>query len=84
MLDTHGRAVNIYLFVDANYTGNFVARRSYTGIIMFIQNSPIICFSKKQNTVETATFGNELVALRIRKNLIVTLRYTLRMFSVRL
>ena len=82
MLDTHGRAVNIYLFVDANYTGNVVARWSYTGIIMFIQNTPIIWFSKIQNKIKAATFGSDLVSLRIHKDLIFALRYKLRMFGV--
>ena len=43
---------------------------------------PIIWFSKRQNTVEAATFGSEFVALRIYKELIVALRYKLRMFGV--
>jgi hypothetical protein len=45
-------------------------------------NAPIIWFLKKQNTVESSTFGSELVALRIAKELIVALRIKLRMFGV--
>ena len=69
--EPRGKDVSIYSFVNDNHAVNVVTRGSHTGIIMFIQNSPIICFSKKQNTVETATFGNELVALRICKDLIL-------------
>jgi len=47
-----------------------------------VQNAPIIWFSKRQNTVECATFGSELVAQRICKDLIVALRYKLRMFGI--
>ena len=47
-------------------------------------NAPIIWFSKKQNTLESSTFGSEFVALRIERDLIVALRYKLRMFGVRL
>jgi hypothetical protein len=79
-----GRPVSIYSFVDANHAGNVVTRRSHTGIIIFVQNAPIVWFSKRQNTVESATFGSELVALRICKDLIVALRYKLRMFGVNL
>ena len=57
-------------------------RRSRTGTIMFIQNTPIIWFSKKYNTVEAATFGSELVVLRICKDLIFALRYKLQRFGV--
>jgi hypothetical protein len=77
-----GNPVTIHAFVDANHAGNVVTRRSHTGIIIFVQNAPVIWFSKRQNTVEAATFGSEFVALRICKELIVTLRYKLRMFGV--
>jgi hypothetical protein len=36
---------------------------------------------KRQNTVEAATFGSKFVALRICKELIIALRYKLRMFG---
>jgi hypothetical protein len=37
---------------------------------------------KRQNTVKAATFGSEFVALRICKELIIALRYKLRIFGV--
>ena len=77
-----GNSVTISAFVDANHAGNVVTRRSHTGIVIFVQNAPIIVYSKRQNTVEAATFGSEFVALRICKELIVALRYKLRMFGV--
>jgi len=39
-------------------------------------------YSKKQNTVESSSFGSEFVALRIAKEMIVALRYKLRMFGI--
>ena len=68
-----GNPVKIGAFVDANHAGNVVTRRSHTGIIIFVQNAPIIYYSKKQNTIEAASFGSEFVALRICKELIVAL-----------
>jgi hypothetical protein len=53
-----------------------------TVIIIFVQNAPIIVYSKWQNTVEAATFGSEFVALRICKELVVALHYKLQMFGV--
>ena len=82
MPELRGHPVIISAFVDANHAGNVVTRRSHTGIFIFVQNAPIIWFSKKQNTVEAATFGSEFVALRICKEMIVALRYKLRMFGV--
>lgn len=70
-----GLPVNIACFVDANHAGNVITRRSHTGIIIFIQNAPIIWYSKKQNTVE---FGSELVAMRVTRDLIAALRIKLR------
>jgi hypothetical protein len=54
--------VVVSCFVDANHAGNVITRRSHTGIYM--QNAPsIIWFSKRQNTVESSSFGNEFVPL---------------------
>jgi hypothetical protein len=38
-------------------------------------------YSKKQNTVETATFGSEFVAARIATEQVMDLRFTLRMLG---
>ncbi len=72
----------MHVFVDANHAGNVVTRRSHTGILMFIQNSPILWLSRRQNTVETSTFGSEFVAMRTARDLIIAMRYKLRTFGV--
>jgi hypothetical protein len=77
-----GQRVTISAFVDANHARNKVTRRLHTGIIIYVQNAPILWYSKRQNTVEAATFGSEMVALRICKELIVAIHYKLRMFGV--
>jgi hypothetical protein len=69
-----GLPVEISCFVDANHAGNIVTQRSHTGLIIFVQNAPIIWYSKKQNTVESSTFGSGLVALRVARDLISALR----------
>jgi hypothetical protein len=82
MPDPLGKPMDITCFVDADHAGNIVTRRSHTGILIFIQNAPIIWFSKKQNTVESSSFGSEFVALRAARDMIVALRYKLRMFGI--
>ena len=77
-----GKPVCISCFVDANHAGNVITRRSHTGVLIYVQNAPIIWFSKRQNTVESSSFGSEFVALRIAKEMLVALRYKLRMFGV--
>ena len=81
MLELRGNAVDITCFIDSNHAGNVVTRCSHTKIIMFLQNAPIIWHSKKQNTVESSLFGSEFVALHVW-DMIVSLRYKLRMFRV--
>jgi hypothetical protein len=76
------KSLTISCFVDAYHAGNVITRRSHTGIIVYVQNAPIIWSSKRQNTVEASSFGSEFVALRTAKDIIVALRYKLRMFGV--
>jgi hypothetical protein len=80
--EPRGQEVQINVFVDADHAGNVVTRRSHSGILIFLNMAPISWFSKKQNTVESSTFSSEFVALRIATELIISLRYKLRMFGV--
>ena len=57
-----GEGVHISCFVDADHAGNKITRQSHTGIITYLNCAPIIWFSKRQNTVESSTFGSELIA----------------------
>jgi len=75
-----GQPVKIRTFLDADLADNVVTRRSHTGI--FFNNSLIVQYSKKQNTVESATFGAEMVAIRVARDLTVALRIKLKMFGV--
>jgi hypothetical protein len=77
-----GKPVNITCFVDADHAGEKVTRRSQTGFIIYLNNAPIDWFSKKQNTVESSTFGSEFVAMRIATERLRALRYKLRMFGI--
>jgi hypothetical protein len=73
MPEPQGNMVTISAFVDANHAGIVVTWQSQSGILIFVQNALIIWFSKQQSTVEGATFGSKLGAVRICKDLIVTL-----------
>jgi hypothetical protein len=53
VLEPCGKKVNIMVFVDADHAGDKITRRSWTGFIIFINNAPIIWYSKQQNTVES-------------------------------
>jgi hypothetical protein len=53
-----------------------------TGIILYVNKALIIWYSKRQNTVESATFGSEFIALKTAIDQIDGLRYKLRMFAI--
>jgi hypothetical protein len=61
---------------------DLVTGRSVTGILHLLNTTPIDWFSKKQATVETATFGSEFVAARTCVEQIIDLRNTLRYLGV--
>lgn len=55
MPEFRGKPVVITCFVDSNIAGNVITRRSHMGILIFMQNAPIIFYLKKQNIVEAST-----------------------------
>ena len=61
---------------------DMVSGRSVTGTLHFVNQTPIDWYSKKQATVETATYGSEFVAARTCVEQAVDLRLTLRYLGV--
>jgi hypothetical protein len=60
--------------VDDDHAHDLVTRRSIIGILVMLNNTPIIWISKRQKTLETSTYGSELVASRISTELIIEIR----------
>ena len=77
-----GRKVVLTMFADANLYHDKITGRLVTGLIMMLNKTPIDWFSKKQISVESATYGSEFVAARIGTDKIVEMRNMLRMLSV--
>ena len=69
-------------YLDANLYHDFLTGRSVTGILHLINQTPIDAFTKKQATVETATYGSEFIAARTCVEQIIDLRNTLRYLGV--
>jgi hypothetical protein len=82
MPEARGKSARITCYVDADHAHDVVTRRSVTGIILMVNNTPIKWISKRQKTVETSTYGSELVAARIATELIIEIRYKLRMLGI--
>ena len=77
-----GHPVTLTHYVDANLYHDMLTGRSVTGILHFVNATPIDWFSKRQSTVETATYGSEFVAARTCVEQIIDLRNTLRYLGV--
>jgi hypothetical protein len=72
------------VYVDADLAHDLVTRKSITGILVMLNNTPIRWISKRQKTVETSTYGSELVASRVATESILEVRYMLRSLGVAL
>ena len=57
-----GNHVTLTHYVDANLMHDVITGRSMTGILHLANKTPIDWYSKKQSTVETASYGSEFVA----------------------
>jgi hypothetical protein len=77
-----GDPVQMSCFVDADHAGNKVTRRSHTGVFILLNNTPVIAFSKRQNTCELSTYGSELVVMQIAKDMVSALRIKLKCFGI--
>jgi hypothetical protein len=74
--------VSMHCFVDADHASHEVTRQSQTGILVFLNRAPIEWHSKRQNTVESSTFGKEYIALKTAVEMLQALRYILCWFGI--
>ena len=77
-----GNYVTVSVFVDAKHGGNKLYCLSQTGILVFMNKSPIHWYSKKQPSVETSTFGGKFYAVKVGVDMVEYLRYKLKIFGV--
>ena len=76
------KEIDLTVIYDASHAPCLLTRRSVTGIVLMINNMILKCTSKRQNTVETSTYGAEMVAGRLAVEQVMGLRYKLRMLGV--
>ena len=77
-----GKPVILTSYVDANLRHDMVTGRSVTGILHLINKTPFDWYSKKQATVETATYGSEFIAARTCVEQVIDIRQTLRYLGI--
>ena len=69
-------------YVDANLHHDQVTGKAVTACLHIVNATPSHWYTKRQATVETATYGSEFVAARIATDQIIDLRYTLMYLGV--
>jgi hypothetical protein len=69
--------IQLSSFVDANLYHDLMTGRSVTGVLPLINGTQFDWYSKKQSTVETATYGSESVAARTDIEQIIANRGTI-------
>ena len=75
MLKAIGKYVVIKAYVNSNHEVNTTNRSLHSGIIIYVNNEPIIWYSKCKNIVEASRFVSNFVALGIDTYIIEVLRY---------
>ena len=78
MPDPLGEAVTTTTTMDANLNHCLATEKSLTGCLHFVNKTPVDWYSKKQATVETATYGSEFVAAKTATEQIMDIRQTMR------
>jgi len=82
MPESRGNPVRMSGFFDASHASCLVTQRSVTRILLLLNRTPIKWYSKRQATVESSTYGSELVAGRILVEMVMDFRYRLQMLGV--
>ena len=68
--------------VDADHASDTMMRRSRTGFLVYLNCAPIYWWSKKQNSVESSSFGSEFIAMKQCCEYVRGLRYKLQMMGI--
>ena len=77
-----GKHVQTTHYVDANLHHDLATGKVVTAVLHFLNQTPIDAYTKRQSTVETATYGSEFVAARTAVDQIIDIRTTLRYLGV--
>ena len=76
-------ALELTIFVDANHAGCDQTKRSTTGVLVALGSTTIKSHCKRQHTVESSTYGSEIVAMRIATEMALEFRCKMRMMGIK-
>ena len=72
-----GKHVQTTHYVDANLHHDLATGKAVTAVLHFLNQTPIDAYTKRQSTVEAATYGSEFVAARTAVDQIIDICTTL-------
>ena len=81
---SRGGLVQVTAFFYASHASDKKIRKSHNGYIIFTNHTLIICYSKRQVTVEASTFLSEFIALKTCVEHMIGLRFKLIMFGIKM
>src|SRR5210317_780599 len=84
LLEPLGDKIQITAYTDSDHAHDLVTRRSVTGVLLFLNDTLVKAISQRKKTVETSTYGSELVATRVATKRILEYRNTLHLIGVEL
>ena len=82
MPETRGQGFTMHAKVNADHASDTITRCSRTGFLVYSNCAPIYWWSKKQNSVESSSFGSKFIAMKQCCEYVRGLRYKLRIMGI--
>ena len=82
MPEQFGEAVTTTTTMDANLNHCLATGKSLAGCLHFVNKTPVDWYSKKQATLDTATYGSEFVAAKTATEQVMDIRQTNKKISM--
>ena len=82
MPEPRGLGFTMRAKVDADHASDTITRRSRMGFLVYLNCGQIYWWSKKQNSMESSSFGSEFIAMKQCCEYVRGLRYKLRMMGI--
>jgi hypothetical protein len=79
--EPYGRWFVIRAKVDADHASDTASRRSRPGMLVWLNGALVQWWSKKQNSLESSSFGSDFIAMKQCCQYLRGLRYKLRMIG---
>lgn len=70
------------VYFDSNWAHDESSRKSVTGCVTFIGNTPVAYFAKRQGAIATSTYSAEMCAAKMGAEEAVDVRYMLRSLGI--